>query len=310
MLRASLAGLGVGDGLPVRIMGVINVSPESFYKGSVRTGEREILETAERMVGEGAEVIDVGGRSTAPYLETRIPVEEEIRRAVSAVKLLAGSFSQPVSIDTTSAEVARAALDAGARIVNDVYGFEDDAMPALIAESGVSAVVGARPRLGDRLPAVEQTIAALRRSLDKAAEAGVKLEKLVIDPAFGFYGRREMPSEEELRNPLELLQREASKAEPYWFVRDFLLLTRLNTLRELGRPILVGISRKSFLRIPTGRRSPEERMHASLAAEAYAVLRGAHIVRTHNPGATRDAVRVAEWIALTQRGICDTTRLG
>ena len=301
MLRASLAGLEVGDGLPVRIMGVINVSPESFYKGSVRTGEREILETAEQMVGEGAEIIDVGGRSTAPYLETHIPIEEEVRRAVSAVRLLAGSFSQPVSIDTTSAEVARAALDAGARIVNDVYGFEDAAMPALIAESGVSAVVGARPGLGDNLPPVEQTIAALRRSLAKAVEAGVKLDKLVIDPAFGFYGRREMPSEEELRNPIELLQREASKAEPYWFVRDFLLLTRLDTLRELGRPILVGISRKSFLRIPTGRRSPEERMHASLAAEAYAALRGAHIVRTHNPGATRDAVRVAEWLRLFQK---------
>jgi len=115
----------VGDGYPTRIIGVVNLSPESFYKESVRLNEREVIDTVEQMIEEGADIIDVGGRSTAPYNTTIISVEEEIRRTKDIIRLLVSTFNITLSIDTTRAEVAYQAVKNGAEIINDVYGFED-----------------------------------------------------------------------------------------------------------------------------------------------------------------------------------------
>ncbi len=274
---ADLGGVEVGGESPVRVVGVINVSPESFYKGSVRTSPEEVVKEALNQVLHGADIIDVGAKSTAPYLETEIPVEEEVRRAVTAVKALSDAgIKAPISIDTTRSEVAEAALKAGASIVNDVSGLKNDGrMAAVVKDYGASLIIAARPlgsvERADPLAAVKE---ALRESLNICVKAEIDLKRVVIDPAIGFI----------------------RPATPPWYVWDSEVLARLQELTELERPILVGVSRKSFLREITGRVKPEERLPASLAATAIAVFNGADAVRTHDVKETMDAVRVAEFL--------------
>ncbi len=138
---ASLAGLEVGDGHPVRIMGAINVSPESFYKGSVAPDENALCRRAEEMAAAGADILDIGAMSTAPYLETIVGEEEEIRRLAWAVGVLRKAVALPVSADTTRHRVALAALDAGAAVINDVSGFRHDPAMARAAQSAARGVV-------------------------------------------------------------------------------------------------------------------------------------------------------------------------
>ncbi|WP_397470792.1 dihydropteroate synthase [Pyrofollis japonicus] len=260
-------------------MGVINVSPESFYKGSVAQRREEIIARAEAMAKQGADFIDIGGKSTAPYLETEVPVEEEARRVVEAIRAIKENTSIriPVSVDTTRAFVAEKAIEAGADIVNDVYGFKgDEKMASVVAEYGVPVIIGAHM---DPVPENSSPIAvvleALRESIEIARRHGVDEEKIVVDPAIGFFRPRNPP----------------------WYVWDSTILANLHVLRTFGKPILVGVSRKSFIGAITGRKSPEERLWGSLAATAIAVYNGAHIVRTHDPLETIDAIRVAEFIA-------------
>ncbi|MCD6373287.1 MAG: dihydropteroate synthase, partial [Thermococcus sp.] len=219
-----------------RIMGVINVSPESFYKGSVRNDERALAETAVRMVEEGAAFIDIGAKSTAPYLETNIPLKEEIRRAVWAVKVVKDSVDVPVSIDTTSAKVAEEALKAGADIVNDVTGLKGDLRMAEVAgEYGAPVVVCAHGNLREFEDPVHTVVGLLEESLVIAEEYGV--EEVAVDPAIGFL-RPEWPP---------------------WYEWDSKVLANLKMLKIFGRPILVGVSRKSFIGAITGRKDPSER---------------------------------------------------
>lgn len=256
-----------------RIMGVINVSPESFYKGSVRNDEERLVETAVKMVEEGASFIDIGAKSTAPYLETQIPVEEEVRRAVWAVRAIREQVDVPISIDTTSAKVAEEALKAGADIINDVTGLKGDVDMAKVAsEYGAPVVVCAHGEVGDFSDPVHTVIDLLQESLVIAGEHGI--EELAVDPAIGFL-RPEWPP---------------------WYEWDSKILANLNVLKILGRPILVGVSRKSFIGAITGRKDPAERLPGSLSATAIAVFNGAHIIRTHDVRETLDAVKMASFI--------------
>jgi len=256
-----------------RVMGVINVSPESFYKGSVRNDEKALAETAVKMVEEGASFIDIGAKSTAPYLETQIPLEEEIRRAVWAVKVVKDAVDVPVSIDTTSARVAEEALKAGADIINDVTGFKGDPeMVKVASEYGVPAVLCAHGKVRDFSDPVKTVIGFLQESLTIAREHGIS--DIAVDPAIGFL-RPEWPP---------------------WYEWDSKVIANLNLLKLLGRPILVGVSRKSFIGAITGRNDPAERLAGSLSATAIAVLKGANIVRTHDVRETIDAVKVADFM--------------
>jgi len=304
-IYARLGRVEIGAGYPTRIMGVINLSPESFYKESVRITEREVIDAAEQMIKEGADFIDVGGRSTAPYHITTITTEEEIRRTKETIKILTTSFNIPVSIDTTRAEVAEQAVKAGAEIINDVYGFEDEKILDIIKEYNVSAIAGARiidQREEESI--LDSTINALARSLEKASKKEIDKERIAIDPAIGFYGLREKYKEQDKTVFVREVRRGMKSSNVYWYARDFIILASLDKIAErLGRPIVVGVSRKSFLRIPTGRRTPEERLYASLAAESYAALKGADVIRTHNVKQTRDAVKIAEWIRETEEVI-------
>jgi dihydropteroate synthase len=254
-------------------MAVLNVSPESFYRGSVTVDAAAIARRARRFVDEGADFIDVGAMSTAPYLDTHVDEEEERLRMTAAVEAVAASVEVPVSADTSRASVARAALQAGAQIVNDVSGLRDpDMVAAAVGAAGVVLMAAPErvvpPVDGDPIDIVG---ADLRAALDRARKGGVSPERIVVDPGLGFYTRTA------------------------WSSVDFntAVLRQLGALRTLGYPILVGISRKSFIGKITGRADPADRLAGSLAATAIAVRNGASIVRTHDVAATRDAVLVA-----------------
>ncbi len=279
IIKAVIAGVPVGDEEPVRVMGVINASPESFYKGSVVTDPERAASLAEEMVREGASFIDVGGMSTAPYLDTYVTPEEEAGRVVPIIEAIKenSSVKAPVSVDTTRAFVAKKAIEAGADIVNDVKGLKGDPrMCKVVAEYGVPVIVAANP-LGQRIEGadpIRTVMTALEESIRIAEDAGVDVAKIVIDPAIGFIRPKNPP----------------------WYVWDATVIANLDILRAFGLPILVGISRKSFLKAITGREKPEERLAGSLAAAAIAVWNGAHIVRAHDVRETVDAVRVAKFI--------------
>jgi dihydropteroate synthase len=270
--RAVLAGVAVGNDLPVVVMGALNVSPESFYSGSVHRTPVELIEAGRLMVKAGAGLVDVGARSTAPYLTSEIGEDEESERLATAVATLAGELPVPISADTARARVARAALEAGARVVNDVSGLRDPAMGRLIRERGASVVLMASPDG----TALDEPVASVRhllvQALARARAAGIADERIVLDPGIGFFREGRVP----------------------WDEWDIAVLAGLGTLAGLGRPLAVGLSRKSFLGPLTGRPEPGQRLAGSLAATAVAVLEGAALVRTHDVADTLDAVRVAE----------------
>jgi dihydropteroate synthase len=271
--RADLAGVVLGDGSPVAVMGVINVSPESFHPGSVYRGDAAVLTAALGMAEAGAALIDVGARSSAPYLDTAISEAEETQRVVRAVGALAAKLSVPVSVDTSRPAVARAALEAGARVVNDVSALADPALAHVVAAHDAGLIVMAAPGPGRVIDAPLPTVTRiLRGALETVRAAGVPDERVVLDPGIGFF-------------------RDADVA---WHAWDVTVLAGLPELTALGRPLCVGVSRKSFVGAITGRSDPAARLSGSLAATAAAVLGGAALVRAHDVAETIDAVRVAE----------------
>jgi dihydropteroate synthase len=271
---AVLAGVPVGGEHPVRVMAAINVSPESFFAGSVRIDEGLLREAAQQAVAEGADIIDIGAKSTAPYLDTAVPPDEEVRRMTHAVRVVAGAVRVPISADTTRAAVAAAALAAGARIVNDVSGLRGDVAMADIAAQGEGVVLMASPDGPSSDAPIEQVRRLLADSLVRAHAAGIGTAEIVLDPGVGFFTRAGVPA-------------------PAFTCA---VLAQLGALADLGCPLLVGVSRKSSIGHLTGRADPADRLPGSLAAAAVAVYNGAAIIRTHDVAATRDAVRVAEAI--------------
>ncbi len=261
-------------------MGVINVSPESFHAGSVYRGDDAVIAAALGMVEAGAALIDVGARSSAPYLETAVSEAEETQRLVRAVSALAAKLPVPVSADTCRPSVARAALEAGARVVNDVSALAEPALARVAAEHDAGLIVMAAPGRGRTMDAPVATVTRiLRAALATAREAGVPVERVVLDPGIGFF-------------------RDADIA---WHAWDVAVLAGLPALAGLGRPLCVGVSRKSFVGAITGRDDPAARLSGSLAATAAAVLGGAALIRTHDVAETVDAVRVAERVRRAAR---------
>jgi dihydropteroate synthase len=258
-------------------MGALNVSPESFHPGSVYRDVNALVDAAAAMVEQGAALIDVGARSTAPYLETEIPEDEETRRLAAAVDALVAKLSVPVSADTCRPGPARAALESGARILNDVHGLRDASL-ARLAEHDVGIIAMAFPESAHGMTdegSIAGTRALLAGCLDRARRAGIADERVVLDPGIGFF-------------------RAGARS---WARRDVEVLAALGTLLDLGRPLAVGVSRKSFVGAITGRARTGDRLAGSLAATALAVANGAALIRAHDVAETVDAVRVAERIA-------------
>jgi dihydropteroate synthase len=282
-VRADLAGVTIGDGLPVAIMGVVNVSPESFHAGSVYRDGEAIVEAALGMVEAGASLIDVGARSTAPYLDTDIDDAEETARLGQAVERLVAKLPVPVSADTSRPGPATAALDAGARVINDVSTLGDPALAQVVAKHGAGLILMASPsalaRLRTSASGRDRTVSPVRRvlailsaGLRRARAARIPERRIVVDPGIGFFREAGVP----------------------WHQWDATVIAGLRVLREVRRPICVGVSRKSFIGAIANRPDTADRLAGSLAATAVAVGNGAALIRTHDVAQTRDAVRVAE----------------
>jgi dihydropteroate synthase len=254
------------------MVGVLNVTPDSFSDGGRFLDPEAAVEHALRLAAEGADVIDVGGESTRPGAP-EVPVEEELRRVISVLeRLVAIRFPVPISIDTSKAEVARAALSAGAAMVNDVRALAGTDLARVVAEAGVPVVLmhmRGTPRDMREHAAYRDVVAEvrseLREAMERAVRAGVREDRILLDPGIGFAKTSEQSIE---------------------------VLARLPELAELGRPLLVGPSRKSFIGAITGA-PPGERLAGTLAAVAAAVLGGATFIRVHDVAAARQAARVA-----------------
>ena len=288
---AKLGSVKVGSGFPVRIMAAINVSPESFYGGSVANTPEKISTMASKVSTEGADIIDIGAMSTAPYLKNEISQEVELTRIRTALRTIMEIDDVTVSVDTLRASVADVALKNGASIINDVSGLKNDArMARVIKDYGASLLAMAHSSRTSKMAPIVQVRQALSETMRIAERAGIDERYIVLDPGIGFFreegaGRAYSPQ----------------KVMP-WYEWDCHVLANLRKLETLRRPLCVGLSRKSFLGKILNLGNPEERLPASLAATAVTVMNGAHMVRTHDVRETVQAVRVVEAMTRRRRG--------
>ncbi len=268
-----------GGGTRPRLMAIVNASPESFHAGSVARGRQAVREACLRLMEEGADMIDIGAMSTAPYKETRISVEEERARMIEAVSAAREVCDLPLTADTSRVAVARAALDAGADAINDVTGLHGDAgMARVVAERGCGVILMANGiQLGEAAEG-EEPVSSTRQCLEKclalADGAGIARELICLDPGIGFFRGRRIP----------------------WFKWDLALLRQLDVFVAQGLPLVVSASRKSFLGELLQRPRTDDRLAGSLAVALDATRRGARIIRTHDVAATRDALAMDEML--------------
>ena len=276
-----LGTIPVGDSNPVRFMGILNTSSESFYKKSISISKQRISDAVYRMEEEGADFIDVGGMSTAPYLATMISEKTEIARITKAIKIIQQISNLPISVDTCRAGVAKEALELGVDIINDVTGLKyDPRMPKTIEKYCPSLVLCAYSKkimTGNQLHNVRQL---LNESLEIAKSVNIPKTKIVLDPAIGFFRKKGMGTF-------------FTKINSDWLKRDLLILKNLKLIKS-GRPILVSASNKSFIGKILKKENPSDRLFGSLAAEVISVLNGANIIRTHNVGKSKEANSIAQ----------------
>lgn len=279
------------------VMGVVNVTPDSFSDGGKFLDRDKAVEHALTLLADGADIIDIGGESTRPgarvspgeqagsnVAESGVSAADELKRVIPVIAEL--KQQRPaivISVDTYKATVAREAVNAGAEIVNDVSGFRwDPQMAEAVADLGCGAVLmhmRGRPEEWRTLPVADDVVLLVKRELKDWAEnavlAGVRRERIVLDPGFGF-GKN--------------------------FDENYPLIARFDDLHSLGFPLLAGVSRKSFIGRTVGSGTnvpPENRLHGTLAAEVALVLKGAHILRTHDVKASLEAAQVADAIRRT-----------
>lgn len=275
---SKLGPVAVGGQNPVRIMGIVNTSPESFFKKSIKHG-KHISDAVQQMEQDGANFIDVGGMSTAPYLSTLVSEKEETKRITDAIKQIHKVSNLPISIDTCRASVASAAFECGADILNDISGLKYDKNMISVVEKYQPSIVLCAYGRSTIKDVVAQTRHLLKQSLDIAKKANMSKSSLALDPAIGFFRKTG-------KNPF------FTKIKTDWLERDLTILQNLSSIK-LGMPVLVSVSNKSFI----GKildKDPPDRLFGSIAAEAIAVLNGADIIRTHNVSQTRDAILVAQ----------------
>ncbi|MDI6643172.1 MAG: dihydropteroate synthase [Candidatus Hodarchaeaceae archaeon] len=290
MAMAKLGKVEIADGGPAVIIAVLNLSPDSFYRESIVCGGDAAVKRASEMVEQGASVIDVGAMGTGPRSKP-ISAERERHELIPIIRALARELDIPISADTQRAEIAEAAIGAGATVVNDISGLKaDPQMAEVIARAGCSALLMATKHAPGDVYKIEEIKRALKGSLNICREHGISLNRVVIDPAIGYWPARLARLGLRARRPL--------KGQPYNLATllDLRILARLGELKSLNRPICVGISRKSFIGGVLDLPRPEDRLIGSLAATAIAVLNGASVVRTHDVRETLQAVRLAEAI--------------
>jgi len=286
---AKLGNVIVGKKNPVRIMGILNTSPESFYKKSVKSTKQQIANTVKQMEVDGADFIDVGGMSTAPYFSTSISEKIESQRILNAIKVIQNVSNLPISIDTCRANVAKSALEYGIEIINDISGLKyDTKMIDVIREYAPSLVLCAfdsKTVVGN----TQSTKNLLKDSLKIAKAAGISSDKIVLDPAIGFFRKSGKGSF-------------FTKIKSDWLKRDLSIIQNLKSIK-MNYPILISVSNKSFIGKLLGKENVSDRLFGSLAAEVVSVINGADIIRTHNVAETKDAIVVASKLSSLHKGL-------
>lgn len=272
--EAARSWRGRGFDLPLDqrtlIMGILNVTPDSFSDGGRFSAIDAALAQAQAMTDEGADIVDVGGESTRPG-SAPVDAEEEAERVLPIIRMIAPLIGVPISIDTYKAEVAAAAIEAGAVIVNDVWGMQRDEEMAHVVAANDAAIVlmHNRERADADIDIMEDVRVFLARSIDRALSAGIKADRIMLDPGVGF-GKVAQQSMEVIR--------------------------RLGEIRALGFPVLLGASRKSFIGGLTGVAEPRDRLCGTLGAHLCGVFAGAEVIRAHDVAAHREALVVADAI--------------
>lgn len=248
------------------VMGILNVTPDSFYDGGSYNTIDRIMYRVEEMAGEGMDVLDIGGESTRPGY-TPVSVEEEINRISTVIEKIKLSFDLPISVDTYKAEVAQAGIRAGADMINDIWGLKFDAgMADVIAEKNITCCLMHNRREEGYENFMEEVLWDLEKSLDIAHRAGIDDSRIILDPGVGF-GKS--------------------------YAHNLEIIGRLDMLHSLGYPILLGASRKSVIGL-TLDLPVSERIEGTLVTSVYAVLKGAMFVRVHDIKENVRAIRMAE----------------
>ncbi len=277
------------------IVGVLNVTPDSFYDGGKYTCVDAALNQAEKMIEEGADILDIGGESTRPSSE-RVSVEEEIRRVIPVIQKLKQKTSIPISIDTTKSPVAKAACDAGAAIVNDISGFKmDPDMTKTIAAYQTKVVIGhiqGTPKTMQQNPHYDDVVQEIsdyfKERIEAAKRHDISKQRIILDPGIGF-GKT-------VEHNLEILR-------------------RLNEFLVHGCPLMIGTSRKSFIGQLTNAKDPNDRLGGSIATAVTAYMNGATYIRVHDVKETKQALSVVSQI-ISERTVgssrrpCDSTAKG
>ncbi len=260
-----------------RVMGIVNVTPDSFSDGGEHASVDAAVMHALRLAEEGADILDIGGESTRPGAED-VSLDEELRRVIPVIERLAKETALPISIDTSKPDVMRAAVAAGAGMINDVYALRRNGALDAAAALGVPVVLmhmQGEPRSMQAAPDYDDVVADVHRFLAErmfsAEMAGLSKKKIVVDPGFGF-----------------------GKTTAH----NLALLARLDRFADLGVPVLAGLSRKRTIGELTGRSDPHDRVHGSVAAHVIAAHRGAKLLRVHDVAATVDALKV--WNAVNE----------
>ena len=285
-----LGNVGVGGKNPVRIMGILNTSPESFHKKSIKTTKQDISNFIKSMEIDGADFIDVGGMSTAPYLSTLVSEKVEFRRVSTAIKIIQNVSNLPISVDTCRASVAKSSLDLGVEIINDISGLKHDSeMIEVISKYQPSLIVSAfspKEKSGNQISLVKNLI---KQSITILKKNKFPSDKIVVDPAIGFF--RNSGSGQFF-----------TKINSDWVKRDIQIIQNLNSIKE-KYPLLISVSNKSFIGEILRKKNPSDRLFGSIAAEIISVQNGADIIRTHNVLETKDAIKVASKLAKRNKGL-------
>jgi len=252
------------------IMGILNVTPDSFSGDGVYLDTETALDQAKKMIAEGADIIDIGGESTRPGAPG-ITVEEELARVIPVIQRLSSEIDLPISIDTYKFEVAEAAVKAGAAMINDVWGLKrDPRLAALAASSNVPIILTSSQRDEPAVDIISAVIADLRRAIEVALASGVAPGKIIVDPGFGF-GKT--------------------------VAQNLALLRRLDELKVLGKPLLLGTSRKSTIGKVLGDVEPKERLFGTVATTAIGIMNGADIIRVHDVKENAQTAKMTDAVA-------------
>src|ERR1044071_1279136 len=276
MKKVKISNLEIGNGTP-KIMGILNVSPESFYKESISIGKKIISERAREIEEEGADIIDIGAMSTAPYLDTAISVEKEVERMRYSIKAVKEVCRIPISVDTPRAEVAEASIELSVDLINDVTGLKyDERMKEIVFLSKLPVIVGAYGKKSNTYMSgdILETTEILQESLDLAHENGISDNKIIIDPLIGFFRSTG-------NNPFF-----TKISRHNWYERDLNIISGLNNMSKISNPICISVSRKSFIG-KLFNLTESERLIPSLISQIVCVLNGASIIRTHDVKETK-----------------------